>query len=224
MSLWNAIKNLARGKAEELEDSITDPIRDGRFAIQDAEKEIAQFTQSIAKSRGDLEGLRREKEEADGNVEKYTNLAKKAAQAGNKDDARSFLEKKAQADSKAATFQAQIDQINAQIDSLQKQLEAQRSRIEKAKAEQATREARYKGAQMSKKIHQASLQHADATSGLGALDKFEERVRKEEAEAKGFAAQAALDPTKQAEDLEAKYAGGTDVDAELEALMADAGK
>ena len=49
MGLFKSLKNVVRGKSQDLSDAITNPIRDGKLAIADSEKLIASFTAKIAR-------------------------------------------------------------------------------------------------------------------------------------------------------------------------------
>ena len=47
-SLLRSVSNWIRGKRDDAANKLKDPIRDGKFAIEDTEKQIAGFTQRVA--------------------------------------------------------------------------------------------------------------------------------------------------------------------------------
>ena len=50
-SFIKAFSNMLRGVKDEVADKMADPVRDGKLAIEDSEKQIAKFTEQVAHVR-----------------------------------------------------------------------------------------------------------------------------------------------------------------------------
>lgn len=110
-NLWNAIRNVVRGKSNELAEKIADPVRDGKLAIEDSKKQIASFTEKIAKLTAHNKQQIRKRDELEQEVKKYHNLAVRAAQGGNENDARQALELKLQAEQRFNAVNTEVEKI-----------------------------------------------------------------------------------------------------------------
>ena len=53
-SLWKAFKNSWREKKDAAAEAMADPIRDGKYAIEDSKKKIAEIKTNIAKYSGQI--------------------------------------------------------------------------------------------------------------------------------------------------------------------------
>ncbi|KKK62059.1 hypothetical protein LCGC14_3008140, partial [marine sediment metagenome] len=52
--LFSGLKNLLRQKRDEAAEAIADPVRDGKFAIEDSKAELAKLRTSIAQFSGTI--------------------------------------------------------------------------------------------------------------------------------------------------------------------------
>ena len=50
-SILQAVQNWFRAKNQEAAEALSDPVRDGKLAITDSERQIAEFTSKIASFR-----------------------------------------------------------------------------------------------------------------------------------------------------------------------------
>ena len=81
-SLFKAIRNIFISKKNEVADMLSDPIRDGKIAIEDSKKQIADFTKQIASIMAETKLLEKKRNDAQQNVDKWQSLAQKAASGG----------------------------------------------------------------------------------------------------------------------------------------------
>lgn len=218
-SLFRAVKNWVRGKQEDMADAMSNVSRDGKFAIEDSEAQIAKFTTKIAQLMAETKRLERQHKEAESDVEKWQRVAQKAAQAQNTDDARDALEKKHSADQRRSELQQQADQNKKLTGILRDQLSNARAKVAKAKSDLTSLNARLEGAKVRKELAKAASDFNAGDSPLAALDDLEKAVMAEETAAESWEELTESN----ADSLEDKYdtGGDADIDAELAALMAN---
>lgn len=220
-SLFGAFKNMFREKRDQAAKALADPIRDGRFAIEDSKKQILKFTTDVAHLRAATIKLEAEHKDALDEKKKYTRIAEQAGSAGNKDDVTTAVGKIQEWSSRASELKKQVDANKTTQTNLMSQLERARTKVNRAEQNHTTLAARKKGAEIRKSLAMASAQFADGEGGLAALDDLDEAVRNEEAEAQAFEEMSA--PAD--EGLEDKYGGGSAGEDDMVAkFMAGANK
>ncbi len=215
-SLLKSVGNWFRGKQDEMAKKLSDPVRDGKFAIEDSKKKIAGFTEKIAKLMAETNKLRKSHAEAEKNLEKWQTIAERAAEGGNTDDARTALEKKNLAKQETETLQAEINKNEQITNQLRQQLNRARARVAEAESNSARLVARMEGSKVRKELAKATSEFNSDDNPLAALDDLQKAVDSEEAEAEAWE-----DITGSGEmSLEEKYTtSSSDVDDELAALM-----
>ncbi len=215
-SLLKAVGNWFRAKKDSAAEKMADPIRDGKFAIEDSEKKIAEFTSQIAKLIAETKKLEKQKKGAEEDVAKWMNIAKKAATSGNEDDARTALENKTNADAQVASFTAEAAKNEQITKNLRNQLEKARKKVAKAKGDFVRLSARSEGAKVRKELAKATSDFNSGDSPLSALDDLSKSVDADESEAEAWE-----DLTGNPDaDLADKYAtSSSEVEDELAALM-----
>ncbi len=213
-SLWKAIRNRFRAAKDDAAQAVdVDEFKHGEFAIEDSENACDDFERKVANVVAQRKGLERQIQEAREEANKFGNIAKQAAAANNRDDAREALTRKANANGKAEGLSKEIETTKATEQQLRALLESTRARIAKAKSTHAVSAARLTGA----KVRKAALSDASSFgSSLAALDDLENQASRAEDEAEAL---EEMKGTGQ-DSLEVKYdAAAADVDDELEALM-----
>ena len=133
-SLFKAISNVVRGAKDDLAKKMADPVRDGKLAIADSEKQIAEFTSKIATLVAENKRLIKQRDEAAADVEKFSRIAQKAAQAGNEADVRSALEMKTRADERVASLTSEVEKSEQLTAMLRDQLGKARAKVAQAKS------------------------------------------------------------------------------------------
>ncbi len=216
-SFFGTIKNVFREKRDNAAKALADPVRDGKFAIEDAKKQIREYTTSVAKLRAETIKQKANHKDALGEKKKYTIIAEKAGAAGNEDDVKMSVEQIQKWTSRAKELKDQIDRNEKVETNLRAQLDAARTKVSRAEQNHQTLAARKKGAEIRKSLAMASSQFAEGQGGLSALDDLEESVRNEEAEAEAFEDMSA--PAVET-DLADKYGGdGADSDDMVSKFM-----
>lgn len=190
-SLFKAIGNMFREKRDNAAKALADPVRDGKFAIEDAKKQIREYTTQVAKLRAETIKQKANHKDALDEKKKYTNIAEQAGKAGNEADVTLAVEQIQKWTDRSKELKDQIDRNEKVETNLRSQLDAARTKVSRAEQNHQTLAARKKGAEIRKSLAMASSQFAEGQGGLSALDDLEESVRNEEAEAEAFEEMAA---------------------------------
>jgi len=214
MRLFRAIWNLFRKILGMAAEKIEDPEAEGKFAIEDSEDQIDDVKVKLAKLIASRKSMERKLAQKEPNINKWQGIAERAASGGDRESARQALEKKNSAMAEVRTLRTQLDKTSNVISNLKAKVNNAENKIEGARSNLTQLSARREGARLTKDLN-------NAAKGLGGgalsrLDDFEDKVDCEESEAEAFE-ELSTDPSQELED---KYGtSGSDVNAELDALM-----
>jgi phage shock protein A len=224
MGLLKSLSRWFRGQKDQAARALADPIRDGKFAIEDSERKVREFQSKVARFMAVNKQVHREIESQRQQVEKWTNIARKAAAAGNEADVVQAVEAKQRAEQVLGEKQKQFDQNEVIVNQLRKQMQMALSKVAKAKANYAQLVARHEGAQVRKELAQAASNFGSGEGPLAELNDLQKAVDTEETEAEAYEELASTSTGPLS--LEDKYGGSSSatVDAEVAALMAQAGR
>lgn len=220
-SLLKAISNVLRGAKDDLTAKMADPVRDGKLAIADSERQIGEFTTKIAQLVAENRRLIKQRDEASEEVAKFTRIAAKAAQSGNEADVRSALEMKNRAEQRVTNLNAEVEKSEKLTAMLRDQLSKARAKVAQAKSSMTSLSARVEGAKIRTDLAKASSEFNAGSSPLAALDDLEKSVQTQESEAEAWEEIVGSETSGSADALADKYAvGSTDLDDEVAKLMA----
>ena len=221
-SFWKSLKNWFRGKKDKAAESLADPIRDGKFAIEDSQDRIREFQMKVAKFMAVQKTLEREMRNADKEVAKWQNIAQKAAKKGNRQHVAEAVEAKQRAEAVLKEKEAQHAKNEEILKQLRRQVQNAVTKIAQAKANHAQLVARHEGAQVRKELAQAATDFG-SSGPLAELDDLQKAVDTEESEAEAFEEMAATSVGPAS--LEEEYGAGSDtaVEDEVSRLMKEAG-
>ena len=218
--LFASVKNFFRGKADQIAESMADPVRDGKLAIKDSEEQIQRFTTQIARVMAETKRLEKDKANAEKEIEKWMNIATNAATSGDADGARQALERKNSAEQKLTTFISEFDKSQLLVNKLRQDLNRAKAKVSKAKNNLSRLEARSSAASIRKEFAKAQSDFNSNSSGLSALDDLEKSVESDECEAEAYEDLVSDDLSSSGTALEEKYGKpNSEVDDELAALM-----
>ncbi|MGA2267329.1 MAG: PspA/IM30 family protein [Bryobacteraceae bacterium] len=217
--LFGRLGRVARGEANQ-----------GVGALEDATFE-ATVNQTVADMKNELNNVVRASAVAmsnynrlDAEYQKYVRQAQEwkdragtALDAGNEDLARRALAKKAESDQQIASLKQAVETARETSDKLKQQVLELKRKIEEGERTATTLVARKNAAVAQRKVSEAMAGVGNADNAFSQLNRFEEKVAREEATAKAFDQLASAGKD---DDLEAQFAqlGGHSVDAELAAL------
>ena len=222
-SLLKAIKNWGRKRRDDAANALADPVRDGKFAIEDSEKQITQFESQVARLMAENKRIKRNKIEADADVKKFGRSAENALKAGNETAALTLIESQTNAQKIAKQFGAEIKKNQQLIDKLRNQLNKARSKVAQAKSNHVSLSARHEAAKVRKELAQASSGFGEG-GPLSALEDLQNAVDADESEAEAYEELAGEQTSE--DDLVEQFSGGGSDDAQtkLDALKAKLGK
>jgi len=224
MSILDRFTDIISANVNALLDKVEDPakmidqyLREMTESLAEVKKETAGVMAQAQKSKNDLE-----KNASD--IEKYTELAKKALLTGNENDAKVFLAKKQELEQERQSLEAvyTANQQNAQrmvemYNKLTKDIDELKRRKQLIAAKTAV-------AKTQDKLNKVDTSMTKVGGVLSKFDRMEEKADRmfEEAKAMAELNKLSLD---EAMELEKKYSGVNDksVDDELAALKASLG-
>lgn len=225
MGMLDRFADIIKANVNDLLDRAEDPAKMVDQYLRDLTESLAEVKEETAGVMAEEARTARMVSENNKEVEKYDGLARRALQAGNEDDARTFLAKKqqlvAQGESLAVAAEAARDnaeKMRAMHDKLVNDIETLRGRREAIKAKVAV-------AKTQDQVNKVSSAGDSAAAAMSAFDRMEAKAD-EMLDRSNAMTELNADPTDPAADLERKYAeaGSTAaVDEELVKLKEEMG-
>tara|TARA_Y100000310_G_scaffold56232_1_gene51664 strand:+ start:56490 stop:57161 length:672 start_codon:yes stop_codon:yes gene_type:complete len=221
-SLLKGLKNWVRGKRDDAAKAVADPVRDGKFAIEDAQKEIDEFKVEIRKYNASIKQVARALASKKEEVKKWTGLAKKAADGGDETDVRKCVAEKQRVDGEVKAMDSTLKKDKQVLSTLKSQRDGLQNKVNTAKSNHTQLAVRQKSAKLRSAMA-AKAGTLDSGSAFAELDNLKSSV--DEAESMAEAVEEEIGEGQVMENLEEKYSGGDGaVDDEVAKLMANANK
>lgn len=204
--------NALLDKAEDPEKMIDQYLRDLNSDLGKVKSETAAIMAAEKRERRELEEFEKEI----GDMQRY---AVKALEAGNEDDARKFLQRKAELSEKVTDKQTAVELAAANT----QQMRQMHDKLESDIGELESRRSELKGKASVAKTQKRMNDFASSVDGAGerisAFDKMEQKINQELDEA---IAMSELNKGAETDikDLASKYDSDSSVDDELESLKA----
>ncbi|MDE5597554.1 MAG: PspA/IM30 family protein [Lachnospiraceae bacterium] len=227
MGVITRFKDIMAANFNALLDRCEDPEKMIDQYLRNLEQDFAKVKAETAAIMAEEKSAKRKLDDCDAEIAKMADYAKKAVSAGNDDEARQFLSKKAELTQKrevlvkdyemACDNSAKMRQMH---DKLESDISALKSRREMLKA-------KVKVAETQKKMNQMGSSLESAGSNLAAFDRMEEKVNKMLDEADAMNELNAKPASNDIDALTKKYDAGSHssaIDDELAALKAEMGK
>ena len=219
MSILRRFKDIMASNINALLDKAEDPEKMIDQYLRNLQRDLGQVKAETASIMAEEQRAKRELNECKADVEKMQNYAVKALEAGNEDDARKFLERKATLSEKQTQLQKSFDL--AEVNSVQ--MRQMNDKLVKEINELNARRTMLKGkaavAKTQKRMNEISSTVTGASESLSDFDRLEDKINKslDEANAMAELNRGADDDIN---DLTAKYETKVDVEDELAALKA----
>lgn len=225
MGILTRFKDIMASNVNALLDKAEDPEKMIDQYLRNLENDYAEVKAETASVMAEAKAAQRKVDECSAEMKKMEEYAVKAVNAGNDDDARQFLQKKAEFAEKLAPLQSNLDICNANAAKMKELHSKLEEDINSLKAKRDTLKAKVKVAEAQQKINKLGASADKAGSTMAAFERMEEKINKMTDEAD---AMAELDAQKSdgIEDLTKKYesTSSVNVDDELAALKASLGK
>jgi phage shock protein A len=219
---WKAIKNTVRQHKDDAAEKLADPVRDGKYAIEDAKKKLAEINSTMAKYSASIKKNERKLDTELADIKKYGNLAKKAAAAGNEENVLKCITEKTQAQARADNLKKQIKTDLVYKNKMKNDWQKKNNEVSQAESNHAQLAVRKQMAEARKEFAKGT-QGLDSDSCFAEMNKLNEVVESDECEAEALEEMA---PSDTLADMEAEYgaAGDGAVADEVAKMMAAANK
>lgn len=225
MGIISRFRDIMAANFNALLDKCEDPEKMIDQYLRDLQDDLGKVKSETAAVIADEKSAKRKLDSCDEEIAKMDNYARKAVAAGNDNEARQFLARKAELTQDRVTLEQTYNicvENSAKMRDMAKKLEAD---IQDLKNRQASLKAKLAVAETKKKMSSVGDSGKDAGARLAAFDRMEEKVNRMMDEADAMA-ELNEQPSDNLEELAAKYEG-TDtsvaVDDELAALKAEMG-
>jgi phage shock protein A len=182
MSIFKRLRDLTMSNVNAIIDKAEDPIKMTDQYIRDMTEDLEDAEKAVAAQIAIEKKFKQLYEEQEALVNKRTQQAHAAAQAGNVDLARRALEEKKAAEAKLVEYKASFDQNKASADNLRGKLEEMRKQLTQMKSKRETLVARYNAAKAQTEINKAMSGFSSDSASAG-LKRMEEKMLQAEAQA-----------------------------------------
>lgn len=223
MGVIARFSNIMKSNINALLEKCEDPAKMVDQMLVDLREDMAEVKSDTAGVMADARRAKRELDECESNIDKYTRAAQNALKAGNEDDARTLLEKKQSYESALVSLKQTYEFSQADADKMQQMHNKLVSDIESLEARKNAIKAKVASAKAKEKVNKMMSGGKQAQASISAFERMEAKADKmlDKAEA-----EADLNSNcSSASDLADKYASGGDssVDDELAAMKESLG-
>lgn len=209
--------NALLDKCEDPEKMVDQYLRDAMKDLAEVKKETAGVMAVEQKAKRALDNHRAD-------INKYTELTKKALVAGNEGDARTFLEKKQSLDAQTAGIENTYNAAHANAERLRQMHNKLAADVESLKSRRDNVKATMAVAKTQQTVNRMEGSYDKISGSVGAFDRMEEKANSMLDTANAMS-ELNSDPVDAATELESKYGAGSSasVDDELAAMKAELG-
>lgn len=225
MGILDRFTDIVKANINDLLDKAEDPAKMIDQYMRELTESLAEVKEQTASVMAEETRTKRLVDENAAEIEKYEGLARKALSAGNEGDARTFLAKKQQLETKGSSLNeayqaahANAEKMRAMRDKLVSDIETLNGRCESIKAKAAV-------AKTQEQVNEVTSASDKAEGAMSAFARMEAKADQMLDQANAMS-ELNAQPADSAADLEKKYAeaGNTEsVDAELAKLKAEMG-
>lgn len=219
MSILKRFTDIMSANINALLDKCEDPAKMVDQILRNLNDDLGKVKAETASIMAEETRAKRELDECNKEISKLLDYAKRAVEAGNDDDARLFLSKKASLVEKQTTLEQKVQLASANATKMRQMHDKLVSEIQELNARRDSIKAKVATANMQQRINELGSSLNSSKSNLGAFAHMEEKANRMLDEAN---AMADLN-TPKADDLDAlmsKYntAPSSSVESELQAL------
>ena len=225
MGILQRFSDIIQANVNAVLDKMEDPAKMIDQYLRELADNLAEVKKETAGVMAEEARTKRLVDENQAEVEKYTDLAKKALSAGNEGDAKVFIAKKQQLESAGAGLATAYAAARENAQKMRQMHDKLVSDIETLNARRESIKAKVAVAKTQQKVNEVSSASDKAAGAMSAFDRMEDKANRMLDEANAMA-QLNTEPGDEAKALEEKYAAaGTDasVDSELEKMKKELG-
>lgn len=226
MGIITRFKDIMAANFNALLDRAEDPEKMIDQYLRNLEQDFAKVKAETASVMAEEKNAKRKLDECEEEIAKMTEYAKKAVAAGNDNEAKQFLAKKAELTNKHEVLVKNYELSRENAGKMRQMHDKLQQDIASLKARRDTLKAKVKMAETQKKINSLGSGMESAGSNLAAFDRMEEKVNRMMDEADAMSELQSAAEEQSIESLMKKYdtaGAGSAVDDELAALKAEMG-
>lgn len=176
-----SVKNWFRSIKDKMANGIENPVREGKFNIEDAEKEVIDFRSKIGRYAGTIKQQEKKIQDYKVQVEKWDNISKQAAKKENIEDVKASLSEKNRNEQLLSTSQLEVDKNTEMLVSIKDRYSDLLKLIENAKSDFCQLEVRKESSDIRKSMALANSEVGNS-SAFARLDALKKHVIAEECE------------------------------------------
>lgn len=224
MSVLARFSKIISANVNSIIDRMEDPEKMIDQYLRDMMEDLAEVKESTAGVMAEETRSKRAVDENEAEVNKYQQLAKKALEAGNEDDARVFLSKKQELENVGAGLSTAYASAHENAAKMRQMHDKLASDIETLRNRRAMIKGKISVAEAQGKINEATQSVSKSQGAMSSFERMEEKANRMLDEANAMS-ELNSEPIDKAKDLEAKYASQTtaSVEDELARMKSDLG-
>lgn len=226
MGVIERFKDIMAANFNAMLDKAEDPEKMIDQYLKNLEEDLAKVKQETASVMADEKNAKRKLDACQAEIDKMSEYARKAVTAGNDDEAKAFLKKKADLADQLSVLEKDYElacECSMKMRQMHEKLE---SDISSLKTRRETLKAKIKVAETQQKLNKLGSGLASAGNNMAAFERMEERVNHMLDEADAMAELNSTPESSSVEELTKKYDADSKsaaVDDELAALKAEMG-
>lgn len=224
MSVLARFSKIISANVNSIIDRMEDPEKMIDQYLRDMMEDLAEVKESTAGVMAEETRSKRAVDENEAEVNKYQQLAKKALEAGNEDDARVFLSKKQELENVGAGLSTAYASAHENAAKMRQMHDKLASDIETLRNRRAMIKGKISVAEAQGKINEATQSVSKSQGAMSSFERMEDKANRMLDEANAMS-ELNSEPIDKAKDLEAKYASQTtaSVEDELARMKSDLG-
>lgn len=222
MGILQRFGDIMKSNINALLDKCEDPAKMVDQMLLDLREDLGKVKQETAAVMADEKRAKRQLDECDADIAKYTKAAEKALKAGNEDDARALISKKQQFESKRTSLQQTYDVSHANAEKMRQMHDKLVQDIDELEGRKDAIKAKVATAKAQEHMNKIAS-GVNTSSSISAFERMEAKADKMLDSAN---AEAELNAgTHTTDDIADKYTSGGDasVDDELARMKAEMG-
>lgn len=217
MSILKRFKDIMASNINALLDKAEDPEKMIDQYLRNLQRDLGQVKAETATIMAEEQRAKRELSECQADINKMQKYAVKALEAGNEEDARKFLERKATLTEQETQLQNSLDLAEANSVQMKQMHDKLVQDIGELDARRTMLKGKAAVAKTQKRMNEIGTSVTGANASLSDFDRLEEKVNRSLDEANAMA-ELNRGPEDDINDLTAKYEKSVDVEDELAAL------
>lgn len=225
MGMLDRFTDIIKANVNDLLDRAEDPSKMVDQYLRDLTESLAEVKQETAGVMAEEARTERQVKENETGISKYDGLARAALEAGNEDDARTFLAKKQQLVTKGEGLRAAAEAAHENATKMREMHDKLVGDIEQLKSRREAIKAKVAVAKTQDKVNKMSSAGDRAAGAMSAFDRMEAKPD-EMLDRSNAMSELSSEPADAAAELEKKYADSAStaaVDAELARLKEEMG-